>query len=530
MAPLVLKIKGNKTFTPLSALNCEEDLSKAWRVCSKVRDSLENGSRLENLSWRLWFRQHLLNEKSNTRGSFRKLSITTARRLSSNCKLIPITSTVITQPPQHSKKRAYYNLHVKKEPYTAATDNSVVKMEPADNDINMVVHHDNGSADIQFMNSMPQLQQQRQQQQQQQHQHHQQQFLQQPQQPLQQLQQSLVIPTTLDDQTMFDANASAQNFALPQFTSDQTNGEIVQLDDIFNTFNGTNFANEVTSTDIPTTDMGMSMADGWDFGIPSPSNPYYSPPPMNQLMNNTTNNNSTTNNNIDNNTNSNNSSQNASVLGNLTYQTGATVHMIPQPAPSENDAMYVSGSTMPPPAASTLRNKLLESMQQHSQPNQLQQQLHPHQQTFSPSNPPSQPQSPYACSPFSPVPYDIPPPQHPHSPAPFHLQTLAISQQQQQQQQQQQPSALHLNSNNSSITNNNTNSHPYTTPGGTSTSTSSSVSPSVTNTANGATASTSNMSLTDNQSKPICTNCGATSTPLWRRSADDELLCNACGL
>ncbi|KAL0081072.1 hypothetical protein J3Q64DRAFT_1756430 [Phycomyces blakesleeanus] len=29
---------------------------------------------------------------------------------------------------------------------------------------------------------------------------------------------------------------------------------------------------------------------------------------------------------------------------------------------------------------------------------------------------------------------------------------------------------------------------------------------------------------------PICSNCSTTSTPLWRRSAEDDLLCNACGL
>ncbi|KAI9497769.1 hypothetical protein BDB00DRAFT_727660, partial [Zychaea mexicana] len=27
-----------------------------------------------------------------------------------------------------------------------------------------------------------------------------------------------------------------------------------------------------------------------------------------------------------------------------------------------------------------------------------------------------------------------------------------------------------------------------------------------------------------------CSNCETTNTPLWRRSANDELLCNACGL
>ncbi|KAI8969208.1 hypothetical protein BDF20DRAFT_893730 [Mycotypha africana] len=36
---------------------------------------------------------------------------------------------------------------------------------------------------------------------------------------------------------------------------------------------------------------------------------------------------------------------------------------------------------------------------------------------------------------------------------------------------------------------------------------------------------------TNNEDKMmVCSNCEATSTPLWRRSADDKILCNACGL
>lgn len=59
MPPIVLKIEGNESL--FSNLN-QDELEKTWRVCTKVKDSLENGSRLENLSWRLWFIQNVSND------------------------------------------------------------------------------------------------------------------------------------------------------------------------------------------------------------------------------------------------------------------------------------------------------------------------------------------------------------------------------------------------------------------------------------------------------------------------------------
>ncbi|KAI8335670.1 hypothetical protein EDC96DRAFT_524726 [Choanephora cucurbitarum] len=60
MPPIVLKLQDNEASLPFSNLD-QDELSKTWRVCTKVKDSLENGSRLENLSWRLWFIQNVLN-------------------------------------------------------------------------------------------------------------------------------------------------------------------------------------------------------------------------------------------------------------------------------------------------------------------------------------------------------------------------------------------------------------------------------------------------------------------------------------
>ncbi|ORY90487.1 hypothetical protein BCR43DRAFT_499382 [Syncephalastrum racemosum] len=60
MAPIALKLKDGKTvLSPFSTFETEDELTKTWRVCTKVKDALENGSRLENLSWRLWFRHNV---------------------------------------------------------------------------------------------------------------------------------------------------------------------------------------------------------------------------------------------------------------------------------------------------------------------------------------------------------------------------------------------------------------------------------------------------------------------------------------
>ncbi|KAJ2615594.1 hypothetical protein H4S08_001163 [Coemansia sp. RSA 1365] len=80
MAPILLKIKGTKLFSPFDEIEDVGDLSTLWRVCSKVRDSLENGSRLENLSWRLWHLHQTLEARGKGR-DYRKLPPSTTKQL-----------------------------------------------------------------------------------------------------------------------------------------------------------------------------------------------------------------------------------------------------------------------------------------------------------------------------------------------------------------------------------------------------------------------------------------------------------------
>ncbi|KAI0026481.1 hypothetical protein K488DRAFT_21763, partial [Vararia minispora EC-137] len=71
---LNLKFKGNKSFIAFSNLG---------DVCTKVAGYLEQGQRLENLSWRLWHLQNLMVDTDNARSKreFRKLSKTMGDKL-----------------------------------------------------------------------------------------------------------------------------------------------------------------------------------------------------------------------------------------------------------------------------------------------------------------------------------------------------------------------------------------------------------------------------------------------------------------
>ncbi|KAJ1800603.1 hypothetical protein LPJ59_000974 [Coemansia sp. RSA 2399] len=80
MAPILLKIKGTKLFSPFNEIEDVGDLSTLWRVCTKVKDSLENGSRLENLSWRLWHLHQTFEARGKGR-DYRKLSPATTKQL-----------------------------------------------------------------------------------------------------------------------------------------------------------------------------------------------------------------------------------------------------------------------------------------------------------------------------------------------------------------------------------------------------------------------------------------------------------------
>ncbi|ORX88181.1 hypothetical protein K493DRAFT_319562 [Basidiobolus meristosporus CBS 931.73] len=102
MAPIVLKIKGNKSFSSFSNLTTEEELQKTWRVCTKVKDSLENGNRLENLSWRLWYlHKMMIDQQKKSKNQFKKITAATTKKLDDDGALSTSSSSScsMNKPP-----------------------------------------------------------------------------------------------------------------------------------------------------------------------------------------------------------------------------------------------------------------------------------------------------------------------------------------------------------------------------------------------------------------------------------------------
>ncbi|KAJ2781448.1 hypothetical protein H4R18_002869 [Coemansia javaensis] len=119
MAPILLKIKGTKLFSPFNEIEDVGDLSTLWRVCTKVKDSLENGSRLENLSWRLWHLHQTLEARGKGR-DYRKLSPTTTKQLEKTIRRPSMHKTKPMQIKVRLGKASDGSGHAKQPPAAAA--------------------------------------------------------------------------------------------------------------------------------------------------------------------------------------------------------------------------------------------------------------------------------------------------------------------------------------------------------------------------------------------------------------------------
>ncbi|CEP13867.1 hypothetical protein [Parasitella parasitica] len=452
MAPIVLKIKGDVQSSLFNDDDPSADLSKTWRVCTKVKDSLENGSRLENLSWRLWFAHNTNDNKNSTSVS------PAAASLLRNFK---VPDDFDFKALQQKKKKTHAELEAD---YRRKL--SLQQKQQAEQKI-----QDFGS----YKNAI---------------------------------------------------NADKQKeFTLHQFTSDQAGDQVIELEDIFNSFSGDMQAYLNPSEESPTSQqLDQIINQSWplasaDF-VPSASNNpspvAYLPPP---------------------------------------YQHDYSDYNYNNESSS---ALYVSSEAMPPIPIGTLHNKLFTTLPKETLAtagrllNNNCNTVNMPSSNYSPSVVQSTPNTPYMTptlsfstsqnNPAMAHQQMIQPQQHqffvppiatttaPNNIIPTTSSSTSFIFSHHQPPLQQHQFHHHRHQQSKSLPPSRAPSPPPCDIGGSSSSASSSPTSAMSPSSSPSRRSMAISSSPSEGKAPVCSNCSTTSTPLWRRSANDELLCNACGL
>ncbi|KAL7322635.1 hypothetical protein PS15p_211609 [Mucor circinelloides] len=480
MAPIVLKVKGNMQSLPFNNDDASDDLSKTWRVCTKVKDSLENGSRLENLSWRLWFAHNTNDNKKSSAVS------PAAASLLRNFK-VPDDFDFKAQQQKRKKIKTHAEL------------------------------------EAEYRRKLS-------------------------------LQQKKQAEQKIQDFSLFNNNSNSsvnmdrqKEFTLHQFTSDQAGDQVIELDDIFKSFGGDMQAYLNPSEESPTSQqLDQIINQSW----PLSSSDFVQ-------------------------ANSNNTSP-------VTYQQPSYQPDYTDYNYNENSsALYVSSEAMPPIPIGTLHNKLLTTLPKEtletagrllnsnsnsafSSSSSNSSMSIPSSSNYPPSMIQSTPTTPYITSASTfPTPQSNPvltnqqmiqPQQHQFFAQPITTPTITTKKniiptashstsftfshhqppqppQQQQQQKHQFHHHQHHHKQSKSLPPSRAPSPPLPCDlGGFSSSASSSPTSVISPSSSPNRRSTAINSSPSEGKAPVCSNCSTTSTPLWRRSANDELLCNACGL
>ncbi|KAI8906317.1 hypothetical protein EDD86DRAFT_210373 [Gorgonomyces haynaldii] len=90
--------------------NPSEDISTIWNVITKCKDNLENGYRLENISWRLWYRSSCMKKcQTSLLPLCEPLEDLPSKRMEYSVKKSPLVQTV--KPYKVVKKKLSGDKH-----------------------------------------------------------------------------------------------------------------------------------------------------------------------------------------------------------------------------------------------------------------------------------------------------------------------------------------------------------------------------------------------------------------------------------